>query len=150
MWALLRKNFWTWHPMLSANLVTFALALGFSIADALWHVPAGLWGLVLLFMVVISQAAGTSALGVDLKDDNIQFLQYLPVRWWQVWVANWANELIALLVLVPLVCWYRVVHFVGPTEMERYMPLRDLFFSSRWMLPLGLTSIAFFAFSYSV
>src|SRR5947207_9070074 len=109
MRALLMKNLWLWRPRRSANVAIFSVILAFSCADALWHFPVWAWAVACVAAAILGQIGGISALQVDLKDDAIQFLETLPVRWSHVWLANFIDGIATILLAIVLLCWHRVI-----------------------------------------
>lgn len=147
MLALLRKNLWMWRPSRSANCWVFAIALAFSLADMLWGLSTGFWVFAAMVCMLVAQAGGYSVFDVDFKKDNDRFLEYLPVRWSQVWLANWLDQALACLLLVPLLCWYRILTWKPPVvsgfgEFSLW--------ETRWHFPAGLTAGIFFVYSYAL
>jgi hypothetical protein len=148
MWALLRKNFWMWRPSRSANCALFSFALAFSLLDARWRFSGIAWILPCYLVVLLGLAGASSAMNIDLKHDNILFLEYLPIRRWQIWLANSLDQLIACLLVIPLLCWCRVLTWTAADA--DLAPGEHGLFESRWLLPVALASGVFFVFSYSL
>jgi hypothetical protein len=147
MWTLLKKNLWTWYPSRSANWVLLAAALAFSLADSVWHFSAAGWLLPCCIALLLAQAAGTSAFDVDLKRDNMLFLEYLPIRWWEVWLSNWIEQVLAVTAVLVLLCWWRLASWAPVAPEDAW---RQWLFESRWLLPVSLATGSFFIFSYAL
>src|SRR5215471_9139999 len=111
MLALIRKNLWQWRRSRIAACVIFGGALVFSYVDSFVHWPAENWIYVLPFLILLAQSTGASVLGADLRHDNVRFLEYLPIRWWHLWLANWLDGVLVCLLAVGLLSWHRVWHW---------------------------------------
>lgn len=148
--ALLRKNFWLWRPGRSANVPIMALAFLVSVLDMSWPFPAPAWLLIGFLAFLIGQSGGGDAMGVDFKHQSIRFLEYLPIRRWTIWLANWLDQMAACLIVIALLFWHRIVAWTPPLASGPYAPLDAALFGSRWLLPLVLCSIMVASFGHSL
>ncbi len=154
--TLLRKNFWLWDPRKGANLVLLAVALLFSISDFFMNFPPAAWGLMLVLMFLLGQAGGASALNTDLQHDNILFLEYLPIRWSWLWLANYLDQFVFNLVFIFFLTWHRLLFFkpLSPPAVDVTDPFSDPILSplyaSRWLLPVALFAFISASFAYTL
>lgn len=148
MWSFVKKNIWLWRPGRSGNLYILSAALVLSCLDAYFPFPAEIWIVICALTVVLAQAAAASAMN-DFKDDSYHFLEYLPIRWTNVWFSSWLDNLLSCVLVVPLLLWCRVLTWTSPTVSSLRANI-DPLFNNRWTLPISLLCLAYFSFNYAL
>lgn len=147
MWALIRKNLWLWSPLRGPNLYILGLAAAFAIADLRWSFGMAGWLPVIALMTLLFQSGGSDVLGSEYKEDRYRFIEYLPVRWWQVWLANWCDAILANIILIACLTFLRTITWEMPADSHDG-PGEQLF-ASRWILPGLLLGFSVFLTSHS-
>src|SRR6266404_4923686 len=140
IWALLKKNmrrgYWNGGPIF--------IALGLIVSTLDWKYPIqedGAWILIIIGVCILAFGGGIASFSTDLNQDNIYFLEYLPVRHWHIWLANCADGVVTCAALIVALCWHRTLFFTSPTEM------RGALLDSRWTLLLVCLSVACWFFA---
>jgi hypothetical protein len=144
MRGLIYKNLLLWHPRRSGNVMICSMAFAISFVALIPSFFSIFVLLALLFALALGTGAGTGVFTADAKNDSLRFLETLPTSRWQVWLANWLNELAVILAATLCLCWYpllvRPAVFGDPSMRD---PLTDFAVSSRFSLPLGVLACAF-------
>src|SRR5947208_5310874 len=97
------------------SMVLMAASIVVGGIDLATPLPPEAWFLALVWLVVFGMAAGAGAFSSDLKNNYIRFLEYLPVRRWHMWFANWLDGLIWLGAMVLALTWGRTLHWHDPS-----------------------------------
>src|SRR4051794_4996749 len=87
--ALLIKN--NAQTGLGWSIFVVAAIFTLTLSDAVHPMPAPAWWVLLYGVVAMSVGGGVGTFSHDFKHDSIRFLEYLPVRRWQIWTANWLD-----------------------------------------------------------
>jgi hypothetical protein len=144
--ALLVKN--NRQPGVLVSGMMVVAMLGLTVLNGVHRLPNEAWIFVMAWLLVLGTSAGLGAFSVDLKANNIRFLEYLPIRRWHIWAANWFDALAWLLLallcatLLPTIQWH-------PDWMLDDGDIDSLgyaLFATRWSLMLGCGGVLFCAF----
>jgi dipeptidyl aminopeptidase/acylaminoacyl peptidase len=144
--ALLKKN--NSQPgVLTSIWVMLAMAV-FGAFDASRPLSPPAWFGMLLWVVILGTSAGTGAFSADLTSNHLRFLEYLPIRRWQIWLADWGDGLVWLLAMLLLAVGPRTLNWTPPPEGGRgpEEAFNAVFFPTRWSAMVGLTSLGFCTF----
>ncbi len=147
MRALLLKHLWTWHPRKDASvIIVLSLFFIFSLADCYCALPTESWFVPLWLVLIVSSAAGQSALLTDTKDGVMDFLSYLPIRRWQMWLANSLDCVATCLVVLVALLWHRLIFWHPPIVASMHdhpNPMELWLFGTRWAPFLAIASLMF-------
>jgi hypothetical protein len=136
------------QPGWISTILVLILMAGLSVWDSRSPFEGVGWLLMLWWLTILGTSAGTGAFSSDLKNDNIRFLEYLPIRRWQIWLADFADGLFWLGLFIVAAVWWRTLHWTppDPNAFSRD-PLPIILFRGRWTLPVGCAALGFCAFA---
>src|SRR4051812_47631520 len=95
IWALFRKN--NSQPGFFATIWLLLLALVVPAIDFFHRVPATAWLGSIAWLCFLGMSAGAGSFAVDTKHQSTRFLEYLPIRRWQIWLGNFGDGFVWLL-----------------------------------------------------
>ena len=148
MRALLLKNLWTWHPRKEVSVIIVpGLFFAFSLADCVWGFPTEVWLAPLGFTLMLGSGAGQGAMLTDTKDGAMEFLSYLPIRRWQMWLANALDCVATCLVVLAALLWHKLIFWHAPATgpvSDHSNPVELWLFGTRWAPVLAVGSVMFF------
>jgi hypothetical protein len=146
MWALLKKNFS--HGYWSGGILTILITLSISISDVFVSFTLDIWPVFLLVVLFLSfVAAGGSEFTDDSSKEAERFLEYLPLKRSSIWLANYLEVFIALLLMVICAFWYQAISFEH-SVVGSFGPFQGI--SNRWDLLIGGGALSFWVFSFHI
>jgi len=147
MLALLKKNFAFGYWM--GSIIFILIGLMFSTFDLLFSFPEEMWIFFLIFIFILTCCVGLGTFNSDYNKDNIQFLNYLPIKRSEIWLANFADGFISLFLVILALSWYRTMTYTASAGNFYNRELLFLF-NNRWDLMVGGGAVCFWCFSLSM
>ncbi len=142
MIALMEKNLLcAWWVL----LLVVGGGLLFSLADWPRHWSATARDAALIYVFLVTGISGTVAFGVDLKGESLRFLDYLPLRRSQIWLANFLQGLIILALTLFALGWRWI--FVAASDESAEA---TLLLSSPGGFVLAAGSVGFFCLGFGL
>ncbi len=119
--ALIRKNllYGRWGALAA---VVPALLASVLIPHHIWEEFGALWDLAVIFVISLGVMLGINSFGADSKDEAIRFLDYLPLRRLEIWLANYLPGLLILGLVVLAFAWRAPFLTSVADPIERYGP----------------------------